>query len=118
MSLPTETNGNGGALHDIPSHVAHDIPMDIPPVPTSDDSIYDRIPPYRKSIITCVVSFCGFLAPMSSTTVLSAIPEVASSFNTTGSIIDLTNAVYLIFMGFSPCFWGPLSQVPYFHSIS
>ncbi|KAJ7932732.1 major facilitator superfamily domain-containing protein [Mycena leptocephala] len=112
MSLPTETNGDGGALHHTPSHVSHDIPIvDIPPVPTSDDSIYDRIPPYRKSIITCVVSFCGFLAPMSSTTVLSAIPEVASSFNTTGSIINLTNAIYLIFMGFSPCFWGPLSQV-------
>jgi hypothetical protein len=43
--------------------------------------------------------------------VLSAIPEVASSLNTTGSIVGVTNAVYLVFMGVSPCFWAPISQV-------
>ncbi|KAJ7932725.1 major facilitator superfamily domain-containing protein [Mycena leptocephala] len=91
MSLPTEASGDG---------VAKD-----------DDSIYDRIPPHRKVIITCVLAVCGFLAPVSSTTVLSAIPEVAATFNTTGSIINLTNAIYLVFMGISPCFWAPLSQV-------
>ncbi|KAF7323431.1 Major facilitator superfamily transporter protein [Mycena chlorophos] len=112
-------------LHHIPSHVsanAHDIPipMALPPPPTSratgpskiiDESIYDRIPPHRKHIITAVLAFCGFLAPISSTTVLSAIPEVASTYNTTGSIINVSNAVYLIFMGISPCFWAPVSQV-------
>jgi hypothetical protein len=118
MSLPTEASGDGGALHHIPSHVSHDIPMFTPPVAKDDDSIYNRIPPHRKVIITCVLAVCGFLAPVSSTTVLSAIPEVAATFNTTGSIINLTNAIYLIFMGISPCFWAPLSQVRYFHSIS
>ncbi|KAF7353869.1 Major facilitator superfamily transporter protein [Mycena venus] len=112
MSLPlTKTPVDGGALHQIRSHVSHDIPMVTPPVPKSDDSIYDRLPPHRKVIITCVLAICGFLAPMSSTTVLSAIPEVAGTFNTTGAIINLTNAIYLIFMGISPCFWAPISQV-------
>jgi multidrug resistance protein len=26
-------------------------------------------------------------------------------------VINLTNALYMLFMGISPCFWGPLSQV-------
>ncbi|KAJ7700756.1 MFS transporter [Mycena rosella] len=102
---------DGGRLDHIPSHISQDIPMYTAPVPKIDDSIYDRIPPHRKSIITCILAVCGFLAPISSTTVLSAIPEVASTFNTTGTIINLSNAIYLIFMGLSPCFWAPLSQV-------
>ncbi|KAF7369238.1 MFS general substrate transporter [Mycena venus] len=111
LPLPVESLNDGGALHPIPSHVSHDIPMVPPPVPKSDDSVYDRLTPRRKVLITCVVSYCGFLAPMSSTTVLSAIPEVASTFNTTGDIVGLTNAIYLVFMGISPCFWAPISQV-------
>ncbi|KAJ7119035.1 major facilitator superfamily domain-containing protein [Mycena epipterygia] len=111
MSLPLTQVVDGGALHHIPSHVSHDITMFTPPAPKSDDSIYDRIPPHRKTIITCVLAVCGFLAPVSSTTVLSAIPEVASTFNTTGTIINLSNAIYLVFMGLSPCFWAPMSQV-------
>ena len=72
---------------------------------------YTRFSESRKSIITAVLSLCGFLAPISSTTILSAIPEVAATFNTTGSIINVSNALYLIFMGLSPCVWGPVSQV-------
>ncbi|KAJ7474358.1 major facilitator superfamily domain-containing protein [Mycena galericulata] len=120
MSLPPTDPGpryspstlDGGAvLHHIPSHISHDIPMYTAADKVPDDSIYDRISPPRKMLITCILAVCGFLAPVSSTTVLSAIPEVASTFNTTGSIINLTNAIYLIFMGISPCFWAPISQV-------
>ncbi|KAK7035974.1 MFS general substrate transporter [Favolaschia claudopus] len=116
MSLPLvqPTNLDGGALHLVPSHVSHDIPMVPSPqdenIDDSDD-IYERLSPSRKVIISCILSLCGFLAPISSTTVLSAVPEVASTFNSTGSIINISNAVYMIFMGISPCFWAPLSQV-------
>lgn len=72
---------------------------------------YERFSKSKKHIITAVLAVCGFLAPVSSTAVLSAIPEVATTYNTSGSIINLSNALYLIFMGLSPCFWGPLSQV-------
>ena len=72
---------------------------------------YERFSPAKKNLITFVLSICGFLAPVSSTAVLSAIPEVASTYGTTGSIINLSNAMYLIFMGISPCFWGPFSQL-------
>lgn len=72
---------------------------------------YERFTPHRKILITAVLSVCSFLAPISSTTILSAIPEVAATFHTTGTIINLSNALYLIFMGLSPCFWGPLSSI-------
>ncbi|KAJ5051508.1 uncharacterized protein L3040_001284 [Drepanopeziza brunnea f. sp. 'multigermtubi'] len=90
----------------------HDIPIqhyssfvEIP------DEVYDRLSPSRKLVIVALLSFCSFLAPISSTTILAAIPEVASTYNSTGTIINLSNALYMLFMGVSPCFWGPLSQV-------
>jgi hypothetical protein len=75
------------------------------------DEIYDKFSPHRKMVMTGVLSFCGFLAPISSTAVLAAIPEVAETYGTNGSIINLSNALYLVFMGLSPVFWGPLGQV-------
>jgi hypothetical protein len=77
----------------------------------ADTAQYERFSSHQKVIITCVLSICGFLAPISSTTILAAIPEVASEFHSTGTIINLSNALYLVFMGLSPCFWGPLSQI-------
>ncbi|RDW80043.1 hypothetical protein BP6252_04681 [Coleophoma cylindrospora] len=102
------------ALTHMPSHMSHthDAPMqpytsyiEVP------DEIYDRLSPGRKHVIVALLSFCSFLAPISSTTILSAIPEVVSTFHSTGTIINLSNALYMLGMGFSPCFWGPLSQV-------
>lgn len=75
------------------------------------DSVYDRIPNHRKLVIVALLSYCAFLAPISSTTVLSATPEVAAEFHTTGSIVDVTNALYMLFMGISPIVWGPFSEV-------
>lgn len=75
------------------------------------DEVYDRIKPSKKVVIVALLSYCSFLAPISSTTILSAIPEVAATYDSTGTIINLSNALYMLFMGISPCFWGPLSQV-------
>lgn len=86
-----------GTLTHIPSHVSHthDAPIqhytsyvEIP------DEIYDRLPHLRKLIIVALLSFCGFLAPISSTTILSAVPEVAATYKSTGTIINLSNALY------------------------
>lgn len=75
------------------------------------DSVYNKFSSRRKLVIVVLLSFCSFLAPVSSTTVLSATPEVAAEFHTTGSIVDLTNALYMLFMGISPIVWGPFSEV-------
>ncbi|TKX19412.1 MFS transporter-like protein 154 [Elsinoe australis] len=74
------------------------------------DEIYDKFPSHRKIIIVTVLSFCSFLAPVSSTTVLAAVPEVAATYNTSGTVINLSNALYQLFMGLSPMFWGPMGQ--------
>jgi hypothetical protein len=79
--------------------------------PAIDDSVYDRLTPSRKRVIVALISYCSFLSPIGSTTVLSAIPEVASEYHTTGSVINISSALYMLFMGISPCFWGPASQI-------
>lgn len=81
-------------------------------VATGDtDEIYNRFSERQKTVIVAVVSFCSFLAPISSTTVLSAVPEVAATYNTDGSIINVSNALYMLFMGISPCFYGPYGSI-------
>lgn len=77
----------------------------------ADDALYDRLSRRRKAIVVAVLSFCAFLSPQSSTSVLAATPEVAETFGTTSSIINVSNAAYMVFMGVSPVVWGPMSQV-------
>lgn len=107
------TNDARPRLTPIPSHIhTQDAPIqhytshiEIP------DEIYDRLSHSRKIIIVALLSFCSFLAPISSTTILSAIPEVAATYNSTGTIINLSNALYMLAMGLSPMFFSPLIQV-------
>lgn len=74
------------------------------------DEIYDRVSHKRKLIIVSVLSFCSFLAPISSTSILAASPEVVATYHTTGAIFNVSNALYMVFMGLSPLFWGPIGQ--------
>jgi len=112
-SIHSTTASPANALKDIPAHASHTHEPIAPAQSTTDspDEIYDRLSQPRKLAIIAVLSFCGFLTPVSSTTVLAAVPEVAATYDTTGSVVNLSNAMYLICMGLSPCFWGPLSQV-------
>ncbi|KAL4789577.1 major facilitator superfamily domain-containing protein [Aspergillus venezuelensis] len=71
---------------------------------------YSRFSSGRKVLMTVIISWTGLLSPMASTSVLSAIPNVAATYNVSGSVIGLSNALYLVFMALSPCFWGPWCQ--------
>ena len=94
------------------SSIGHDDMTHAEPVITGDmDEAYNRFSERRKVAIVAAVSFCSFLAPISSTTVLSAVPEVAATYNTDGSIINISNALYMLFMGISPCFYGPYGNI-------
>lgn len=75
------------------------------------DSAYGGTSPRRKLVVVALLSYCSFLAPVSSTTVLSAAPEVAAEYGTTGPVVGLANALYMLFMGVSPIVWGPFSEV-------
>ncbi|KAF2016516.1 MFS general substrate transporter [Aaosphaeria arxii CBS 175.79] len=94
------------------SNISHHDMSDVQYVPTGEnDEVYKRFTERRKHIIVVVLSFCSFLAPVSSTTVLSAVPEVAETFGCDGAIINLSNALYMLFMGISPCFYGPFGNI-------
>lgn len=111
--IPTEREENNPLQlqHTVSSFSNHEMP-NVSYVATGDnDEVYNRFTERRKQIITAVVSFCSFLAPISSTTVLSAVPEVAETFNCDGSIINLSNAMYMLFMGVGPCFYGPIGTI-------
>ncbi len=57
------------------------------------DEVYDRLSHSKKVTIVTLLSFCSFLAPISSTTILSAIPEVA--VRTTRPVINSPLAMTL-----------------------
>ncbi|KAJ3549174.1 hypothetical protein NM208_g644 [Fusarium decemcellulare] len=92
----------------IPSEIQ---PTSAQPAPQQDEDKYDKFTVTRKKIITATVSLGGLTATMASLPVLSAIPEIASAFDTTGKIINLSNGLYMLFMGISTLLWGPLSEV-------
>ena len=105
-----DTSSQRPKLEPIRSHVStHDAPG-----ATNDDhyeegdEVYSKFTPNRKIVIVSVLSFCSFLAPISSTSILSASPEVVATFHTTGALFNLSNALYMLFMGLSPLVYGPL----------
>ncbi|EMC96288.1 hypothetical protein BAUCODRAFT_139120 [Baudoinia panamericana UAMH 10762] len=99
-------------LHHVRSHVSTHDAADTHQNPHYEhgDEIYDRLPSSRKIVIVSILSFCSFLAPISSTSILAASPEVVATFNTTGAIFNISNALYMVFMGLSPLLWGPIGQ--------
>lgn len=109
-SHPTHDNSN--SLQMVHSHFSgHDIPVTDTSFREADAEVYLRFSPARKVVILTVLSICSFLAPISSTTVLSALPEVAENFYTTTSVLNGSNALYMAFMGIAAPFWGPFSQI-------
>ncbi|KAI4934087.1 hypothetical protein J4E86_011469 [Alternaria arbusti] len=107
-----ETDQDRLQLQRTVSSVSHHDMANVQYIATGDnDVIYNKFTERRKMVIVAVVSFCSFLAPISSTTVLSAVPEVAQTFDTDGSIINVSNALYMLFMGLSPCFYGPYGNI-------
>jgi hypothetical protein len=78
-----------------------------------DDDDYGQFSENKKRIMVAVVGLLTFLAPFSIAAVLPAIPEVAADLNTTGAVINFTNAAFLVTMAISPCFCAPWSQVSF-----
>ncbi|TDZ31887.1 Dityrosine transporter 1 [Colletotrichum spinosum] len=75
------------------------------------EAVYAKFSPGRKRLITAVMACGGLASTMSSMLILAAIPDIAADFETTGTVINVSNAIYIAFMGVSTLFWGPVSQV-------
>lgn len=115
-SATIESASEGPAMTTAGAQINEADETDRPIAPVSSvvivpDEVYSRFTPRRKAIIVALLSFCAFLAPISSTSSLSATPEIAAEYDTTGSILNIASALYMLFMGLSPMFWGPLSEV-------
>ena len=74
-------------------------------------AVYARFTPLQKRTITSICALCGFLAPISTTSVLSAVPEITAFYHTTPTVISISNAVYLAFMGLASLLWGPWADL-------
>lgn len=111
QSRRSQREGAVNSLDHVRSHVSHHDMVANDDFQEVDAEQYLRFSPARKVVIVGVLSFCSFLAPISSTSILAAIPEVAKTYNTTGSVINASNALYMAFMGIAAPFWGPFSQV-------
>jgi hypothetical protein len=112
--IPTNhsRNNNINILDTVRSHVSHqDMHVSDNVYREQNAEQYLRFSPTRKVIIVTILSACSFLSPISSTMILPAIPEVAETFNTTGSVINASNAVFILTMGLSSTFWGTFSQI-------
>ncbi|CRK12954.1 hypothetical protein BN1723_009864 [Verticillium longisporum] len=71
---------------------------------------YSRFSDIQIQSVAWFVAFCGLLASMSTTSILSAVPEIMETFDTTATVINISNALYLVVIGLSSCFWGPLAD--------
>lgn len=73
--------------------------------------VYSRFTNAEKRGITALLAFCGVLATMSTTSILAATPEIVQEYKTTATILNMSGALYLIFMGLSSCIWGPAADI-------
>lgn len=68
------------------------------------------LPTWRKCLILFVVSWMTLTVTFSSTSLLSATPEIATEFSTSTEALNVLNAGVLIAMGFSSFIWGPITD--------
>ncbi|KAG7693506.1 hypothetical protein KL929_000516 [Ogataea haglerorum] len=84
--------------------------LTLPPL-ADDDPFFDRFPKRTKTLFVGIVSFTCFLSPISNLAFTPAIPEVAEALNTTSQMINISNAIYNVFMAISPMMLSPLSSL-------
>lgn len=70
-----------------------------------------NLSPRHKLFIVMFSALSGFLSPMSGLAFLPAVPVIAQRFHTTGTIINISNAVYMVFMMMLPCIFSPISDI-------
>ncbi|OAA59180.1 Major facilitator superfamily domain, general substrate transporter [Niveomyces insectorum RCEF 264] len=70
-----------------------------------------NLPTWRKYLVLFVVSWMTLVVTFSSTSLLSATPEISAALATTSEVVDITNSGVLVAMGLSVLIWSPLSDV-------
>lgn len=78
-------------------------------IQTQEGSPRYSLPTWRRYTIVFAVSWMTLAATFASTSILSAMPEIATDLSTTVEIISITNAGLLFAMGCSWLIWGPVT---------
>ncbi|KAM3476965.1 hypothetical protein MY8738_006659 [Beauveria namnaoensis] len=111
MSGPHRTESRLGAK-DGTHHDGHDSSdADDDKFYEDGEEIYSKFSSGRKRIIVAVLGFGAFVALVSSTSVLPAVPEITESLHTTDTIVEISNAIYIALTGVGCVVWGPMSQL-------
>nr|QFR37167.1 MFS transporter [Cyberlindnera americana] len=76
-----------------------------------DDTFYSRFSPQRKRLIVAIVSLSCFLSPLSTMSFLPAVSIIAEEFGTTGTVINVSNAIYNLMMAISTVAISPLGSI-------
>lgn len=63
-----------------------------------------------KWIVTAIVALAGAAAPMGSSIVLPALVDIASTFNSTATVVNLSVAMYMLSMSIFPLWWSSFSE--------
>ncbi|ODV86651.1 hypothetical protein CANARDRAFT_113371 [[Candida] arabinofermentans NRRL YB-2248] len=82
----------------------------LPPL-ADDDPYYDKFTELEKNLFVFIIGFTNFLSPLSNLAFTPAIPEIASDLNTTSQMINITNAIFNVFMAISPMMLTPLGPI-------
>lgn len=72
---------------------------------------YCALPKWRKYLVLATVSWLALVTTYISTSLLPATPEIGKEFQTTVTILNITNAGFLVAMGLSSFIWSPLVEV-------
>ncbi|OCH87319.1 MFS general substrate transporter [Obba rivulosa] len=65
---------------------------------------------WEKWFIVSAAAFASVFSPLVGTIYFPAIPVLASAFNKSVELINLTVTVYMVLQGISPMFWGTLAD--------
>lgn len=63
-----------------------------------------------KWTITAIVACAGAAAPMGSSIVLPALVDIAKTFNSTATVVNLSVAMYMLSMSIFPLWWSSFSE--------
>ncbi|CAK7207943.1 hypothetical protein SEUCBS139899_010758 [Sporothrix eucalyptigena] len=88
-----------------------DVPSDTSLDNASSPDPYRKFGRNRKRLYVAILSLCAIVSPISSTGSLTAVPSIAADFYTTGSVINVSNGLYVGMMGLSALVWGAMSTV-------
>lgn len=68
---------------------------------------------YKNSVkwyITFIIGIAGIAAPLASTIILPALPEIAMDFETKATVTNLAVALYMLAMAVFPLWWSSFSR--------